>query len=309
MRVVFMGTPDFAVPCLAELVEEGHEIVGVFTQPDKPVGRKRVITPPEVKVEALKNNLPVYQFEKMKTGEAYKKICELDPEIIVVVAYGKILPKNILDYPKYGCINIHGSLLPKLRGAAPIQWSVINGEKYAGVTSMRMDEGLDTGDMILKKKVEIGFEETSGELYERLSFLGAQVLRETIKLIEENKANYEKQDDSVSTYAPLLDKEMAVIDWNDSAMNIYNKIRGLNPWPIAQTTLEGKKVKIISAKYVENINKDAGQIADANKKIVVSCGDGNGIEITSLQLEGKKAMDTKSFLAGNSLEVNTFFGG
>lgn len=308
MRIVFMGTPSFAVPCLEELIKEKHNIVGVFTQPDKPVGRKHIITPPEVKVCALENGLQVFQPEKMKDGTAFEIIKKLEPELIVVVAYGKILPKEILDFPKYGSINIHGSLLPHLRGAAPIQWSVINGDEYSGVTSMKMDEGLDTGDMILKKQVKIGFEETAGELYDRLSFVGAECLKETLELIEKGEVKYEKQNDSLSSYAPLLDKELSVINWQDSALNIYNKIRGLDPWPVANTYLDSKKLKIIKAGYVENVKGLPGEIVNSNKKIVVSCGDGNGIEILSLQLEGKKAMDSISFLSGNKIAKNTVLG-
>ena len=307
MRIVFMGTPSFAVPCLEELINNNYDVVGVFTQPDKPVGRKRIITPPEVKVKAIENNIKVFQPETLRDGKAFEKIKELAPDWIVVVAYGKILPKEILEFPKYGCINIHGSLLPKLRGAAPIQWSVINGDEYAGVTSMRMDEGLDTGDMILQKKVKIGFEETAGQLYDRLSLLGAQTLIETIKLLEKDEAEYIKQDDDSSTYAPLLDKEMSLIDWNDTALNIHNKIRGLNPWPVAHTFFGGRKLKIIKAIPVEKTQGQPGEITESKKRLVVSCGEG-ALEILSLQLEGKKAMDSSSFLTGNKIMPNTVLG-
>lgn len=308
MRVVFMGTPDFAVPCLERIVACSHEVVGVFTQPDKPVGRKRVITPPEVKVCAMKYGIDVYQPEKMRDGTAFEIIKELNPELIVVVAYGKILPKEILEFPKYGCINIHGSLLPKLRGAAPIQWSVINGDEYAGVTSMMMNEGLDTGDMILKKEVKIDFNETSGELYDRLSLIGADVLEETLKQIENGTIICTPQNDDESTYAPLLSKELSEIDWNDTALNVYNKIRGLNPWPVALTYVDGVKYKIYAAEYVENANGKPGEIVDNNKKIVVSCGDGNGVSIKIIQPEGKKQMDVTAFLSGNKLEKGKLIG-
>lgn len=307
MRIVFMGTPSFAVPCLEELINSKHDVVGVFTQPDKPVGRKRVITPPEVKVKALENGIKVFQPEKLRDESVIELIKELDPELIVVVAYGKILPKQILDYPKYFCVNIHGSLLPKLRGAAPIQWSVINGDEYAGVTAMRMDEGLDTGDMILKKQVIIDPDETAGELYDRLSLLGAKTLMETIELLESGLAEFEKQDDSLSSYAPLLDKEMSVIDWNDTSLNIHNKVRGLSPWPIAHTFLNGKKMKILKAKVIERSGGEPGKIIESKKRLVVSCCDG-AIEILSLQLEGKKAMEASAFLAGNKIMPDTFLG-
>lgn len=307
MRVVFMGTPSFAVPCLEALIENDFDVVGVFTQPDKPVGRKRIITPPEVKLKALENGIEVYQPEKLRDDGVFETIKKLDPELIVVVAYGKILPKQILEFPKYGCINIHGSLLPKLRGAAPIQWSVINGDEFAGVTAMRMDEGLDTGDMILQKKVEIDPDETAGELYDRLSFVGAQALIETIELLEKGEAEYEKQDDALSTYAPLLDKEMSVIDWNDNALSIYNKIRGLSPWPIAHTFYDGKKLKIYKARIVEGLPGKPGEALESKKRLIVACGEG-AIEILNLQLEGKKAMDASVFLAGNKILPNTVFG-
>ncbi|MBQ7580157.1 MAG: methionyl-tRNA formyltransferase [Clostridia bacterium] len=307
MRVVFMGTPSFAVPCLEALIENDFDVVGVFTQPDKPVGRKRIITPPEVKLKAIENDIDVYQPEKLRDERVFETIKSLDPELIVVVAYGKILPKQILEFPKYGCINIHGSLLPKLRGAAPIQWSVINGDKFAGVTAMRMDEGLDTGDMILQKKVEIDPDETAGELYDRLSFVGAQALIETIELLEKGEAEYEKQVDALSTYAPLLDKEMSVIDWNDNALSIYNKIRGLSPWPIAHTFYDGKKLKIYKARIVEGSSGKPGEALESKKRLIVACGEG-AIEILNLQLEGKKAMDASVFLAGNKILPNTVFG-
>ena len=307
MRIVFMGTPSFAVPCLEELIKCGHDVIGVFTQPDKPVGRKRIITPPEVKVKAIENSIDVYQPDSLKDESVFQLIEKLCPELIVVVAYGKILPKRILDFPKYGCINIHGSLLPKLRGAAPIQWSVINGDEYAGVTSMRMDEGLDTGDMILQNRVEILPDETVGELYDRLSFLGAKTLIQTIELIEKGDVKYEKQDDSVSTYAPLLNKEMSVIDWNDESLIIHNKIRGLYPWPVAHTFYNGKKMKILKAKPCEGMNGKPGLIIESNKRLIVACGSGS-LEILSLQLEGKKAMDASAFLSGNKILPDTFLG-
>ena len=308
MRVVFMGTPDFAVPCLEKLVECGHDVVGVFTQPDKPVGRKRIITPPEVKVCAIKHGIEVYQPEKMRDGTAFEIIKELNPELIVVVAYGKILPKNILDFPKYGCINIHGSLLPKLRGAAPIQWSVINGDEYAGVTSMMMNEGLDTGDMILKREVKIDFNETSGQLYERLSFVGAEVLEDTLVQIEHGTIECVPQNDDESTYAPLLNKELSEINWNDPALMVYNKIRGLNPWPIAVTFIDGVKFKIFESQYIEKVNGTAGEIVENNKKLVIACGDGSGISIKTLQPDGKKQMDIVAYLSGNKLEKGKIIG-
>ncbi len=308
MRVVFMGTPDFAVPCLEKLIDYGCDVVGVFTQPDKPVGRKRIITPPAVKICAVNNGLDVFQPEKIKNGESVEKIRSLNPDLIVVVAYGKILPKEILEAAPLGCINIHGSLLPKLRGAAPIQWSVINGDEYSGVTSMMMDEGLDTGDMLVKKQVKIDFNETSGELYDRLSFVGAEVLEETLKKLENGELIRIPQNDDESTYAPLLSKEISNIDWNESALTVYNKIRGLNPWPIAVTYIDGVKFKIFKAEYVENAAGRPGEVLENNKKLVIACGDNNAVSLKILQPDGKKQMDAVSFLSGNKLEKGKIIG-
>lgn len=308
MKVVFMGTPDFAVPCLEKLIDYGCEVVGVFTQPDKPVGRKRIITPPAVKVCAEKHGLSVYQPEKMRDGTAYEILKELSPDLMVVVAYGKILPKEILDIPPMGCINIHGSLLPKLRGAAPIQWSVINGDEYSGVTSMMMNEGLDTGDMLVERAVKIDFSETSGELYDRLSFVGAEVLEETLIKLENGTLVRTPQNDEESTYAPLLSKEISNINWNDTALSVYNKIRGLNPWPVAVTYIDGVKYKIFSSEYVENVKGNPGEIVENKKQLIVACGDGNGVSLKVLQPDGKKQMDVVAFLSGNKLEKGKIIG-
>ena len=244
MRIVFMGTPEFAQASLQKLIETGHNIVGVFTQPDKPKGRGYKLVAPPVKELALEHNIPVYQPEKMKDGTALSILKELNPDLIAVVAYGRILPKDILELPKYGCINVHGSLLPKYRGAGPIQWSVIDGEPVTGVTTMYMGEGLDTGDMILKKETPIGENETYGELHDRLKEIGAEALVETIALIEQGKAPREKQDDSLSSYAPILDKKIAKLDFNKPAQQLHNLIRGLSPWPVAHTTVGGKLLKV-----------------------------------------------------------------
>ena len=229
MRIVFMGTPDFAVPCLARLIADGHEIAGVFTQPDKPKGRGYKLAPPPVKELALANGLPVWQPEKLRDGTALAVLRELAPQLIAVVAYGRMLPKEILDLPEYGCINVHGSLLPKYRGAAPIQWSVLNGDLTAGVTTMYMAEGMDTGDMILSRSVPVGEDETSGELFDRLAVLGAEALSETVRLIAGGNAPRTPQDDAQASRASMLTKEMAVIDWSKSAREVHNLIRGMNP--------------------------------------------------------------------------------
>lgn len=305
MKVLFMGTPDFAVPCLEALVSHGHQVVGAFTQPDKPVGRKQVLTPPPVKVCAMQHDIPVYQPEKMKDGTAMELVRQLDPEIIVVVAYGKILPKDILEYPKYGCVNIHGSLLPRYRGAAPIQWSVINGEKETGVTAMRMDEGLDTGDMLLKRSVTIGENETADELFERLKDVGAQALLETLEQLQAGTCQCTPQDDSQSCYASMLDKQMACIDFTKKARQVHNLIRGLNSWPIAYTYCDGKKMKI----YTSTVAKDEGSLGTPGQVLglkkgcglEVACGQGS-IYLKVIQMEGKKRMDIEDYLCGHCLE-------
>ncbi len=303
-----MGTPDFAVPCLKKLIESDNKIVAVFSQPDKPVGRKQIMTPPAVKVCALENEIPVFQPSRIKDDKSVEIIKKLNPDIIVVVAYGKILPSEILNAPKFGCINVHASLLPKYRGAAPIQWAVLNGDKTTGVSIMQMDEGLDTGDILLVKETEIDPDETSEELFERLSIIGADALIETIDLIKENKLNPVKQPDGEYEYAKLISRELSPIDWNKSAFEIHNQVRGLQSWPVAITKINGKNVKIHKTALLNFKGNKSGEVVDNNKKLVVSCGDGNCIEILELQPEGKKKMDAKSFLQGNKIEINSILG-
>lgn len=308
MKIVFMGTPDFAVPCLQKLIESKHEVVGVFSQPDKKVGRKQILTPPQVKALAVENNLPVFQPNSLKTGEAYNIIKELNPDLIVVVAYGKILPKEILDYSKYGCINVHASLLPKYRGAAPIQWSVLNGDKETGVTVMQMDVGLDTGDMLYVEKTDIGINETSEELFDRLSVIGADALIKTIDMIENKTIVKTPQPEGDFGYAAMIDKSMCMIDWNKSAFEIHNKIRGLQSWPVALTKLNGKNLKIHKSVLSNVLANDTGKIVNNKNVLTVCCGDGKCIDILEVQLDGKKRMDTKSFLSGNKVDIGTFLG-
>lgn len=307
MRIVFMGTPEFAVPCLQKLIDCGHEVTGVFTQPDKPQGRKMIMTPPPVKELALANGIPVYQPVKMRDGTALEMLREANPDLAIVVAYGKILPKEILEFPKYGCINIHASLLPKLRGAGPIQWSVINGFEKTGVTSMQMDEGLDTGDMLIRKEIAIGENETAGELHDRVSLLGAEVLEETINALIAGELKPEKQNHDEFTYAPMLSKELSPIDWNLTAREVHNKIRGLSPWPSASAVLNGKKVKIHKSILAAETNKSAGEVVENGKRLVVACGDGKCIEILTIQAEGKKAMSAADFMRGNSVNLGDRF--
>lgn len=309
MRIIFMGTPDFSVPCLQALIDSDNEVVGVFTQPDKPKGRGYGLTPPPVKVCAIENNIPVFQPQSMRDGTALEIINSLNADLIIVVAFGKILPKEILESVKYGCINIHASLLPKLRGAAPIQWSIINGEKETGVTSMQMDVGLDTGDMILKKSIEITDNMNAGELHDKLSVLGAEILIETIDELKKDNLKPEKQDDSLSNYASMLSKDLCPIDFNKSAQDVHNQIRGLSPWPVATTVIAGKKFKIHSSQLLtENFDGKPGEIVDTSNRLVCMCGDGKVIEILEIQAEGKRKTDTASFLRGHRIDKGIILG-
>lgn len=303
-----MGTPDFSVPCLEELIKN-EEVVGVFTQPDKPKGRGYELTPPPVKVCAEKYNIPVFQPALMRDGKALEIINSLNAELIIVVAFGKILPKEILESVKYGCINIHASLLPKLRGAAPIQWSILNGESVTGVTSMQMDIGLDTGDMLVKKSVEITENMNAGELHDALSVLGANVLTETIDLLKEGNLNPQKQDDALSSYASMLSKGLCPIDFSDTAQNIHNKIRGLYPWPVAVTKLNGKVLKVQESRLSDiTTEKKAGTVISLDGGICVACGDGKVVSLKTIQLEGKKRMNYSDFLRGHPIEKGTVLG-
>lgn len=310
MRIIFMGTPDFSVPCLEALVNSRHQVVGVFTQPDKPKGRGYELAPPPVKVCALENKLNIYQPKSMRDGEALEIINSLNADLIIVVAFGKILPKEVLESVKYGCINIHASLLPKLRGAAPIQWSILNGDSETGVTSMQMDVGLDTGDMLIKKVIKITDEMNAGELFDKLSELGAEVLLETIDAVENNALKPIKQNDDESTYASMLSKELCPIDFSKPAQTVHNQIRGLCPWPVATTKVNGKLLKVFKSKVIKsNKNGIFGEVIDNDNKLVVCCGDGNCVEILELQAEGKKRTDTASYLRGNKIDLGTILGG
>ncbi len=301
VKIIYMGTPDFAVPCLERLAtEDGYEVVCVVTQPDKPQGRKQVLTPSFVKVSALKLGLNVYQPASLRTQESYDYLKSFDADYIIVAAYGKILPKSILDLPKYACINVHGSLLPKYRGAAPIQRSVLAGEKITGVTTMLMAEGLDTGDILLTQEYEIGDNETSGEVFDSLAALSPDLLIKTIEKYTNNEIVPVKQDDSLATYASMLTKEEARIDWSKSVDEIHNLVRGMSPWPVAYTMYKGKKMKIYSAeKTGEATSLIPGTIKKDKSEILIACGDGMLLRVTSLQLEGSKRMDAKSFLLGH----------
>lgn len=306
MKIVFMGTPDFAVPSLQALLDAGHEVCAVYTQPDKPQGRKQVLTAPPVKELALQRGIPVYQPATLKNEEEQAKLRALAPEAIIVVAYGKLLPKAVLDIPPRGCINVHGSLLPRWRGAAPIQWSVIAGDQKAGVTTMQMAEGLDTGDMLLTYETEIGARETAGELFDRLAQAGAALLVETLEKLD--SITPRPQDDRQSCYAHMLDKQMAMIDWTKSAHEIDCLIRGLSPWPIALTTLAGARLKIYAAEPVPGTGKPGEVLESEPKKgLTVACGAG-ALALHEVQLVGGKRMKSADFLRGHAIDKGTMLG-
>ena len=301
MKIIFMGTPEFAVPCLRTLAESGHEVAAVFTQPDKPKGRGYKLIPTPVKAAALEYGIPVYQPLSLRkgedAGEAMRILREAAPELIVVTAYGQILPTEILELPKYGCINIHASLLPKYRGAAPINWVLLNGEKETGVTSMQMSEGLDTGDMLIKKRTDIGDNETYEELYARLSAMGGEVLAETIDALEKGTLSPEKQDDSLSCYSPMIKKEMSALDFSKTAAEVHNIIRGVTGFAM----LEGKRLKVFRSEIAEGTyNAENGAVVDT-KRFAVKCGDGRAVIFREVQPEGKKRMNTEDFLRGKKL--------
>lgn len=306
MRIVFMGTPDFAVPSLQALIDAGHDVCAVYTQPDKPQGRKQILTAPPVKTLALEHDIPVFQPNTLKNEDEQARLRELAPEVIIVVAYGKLLPKTVLDIPPHGCINVHGSLLPRWRGAAPIQWAVIAGDEMAGVTTMQMAEGLDTGDMLLTYETKVGEKETAGELFDRLAQSGAELLTQTLVKLDEITPR--PQDDAQSCYAHMLDKQMAVIDWSKSAHEIDCLIRGLNPWPIALTTLSGERLKVFAAEKA-NGNGEPGTVleADPKKGLTVACGEG-ALKLIEIQLVGGKRMKATDFLRGHVIEVGTKLG-
>lgn len=309
MRIVFMGTPDFAVPVLESLCDAGHEVAAVVTQPDKPRGRGKEMQYTPVKQSAIKRNIDVFQPVKVRDSEFIKKLTDINPDVIVVVAFGQILPSEILHMPKYGCINVHASLLPKYRGAAPIQWVIIDGEKETGITTMQMDEGLDTGDMMLKTVVPIDKKETGGSLHDKLSKAGGSLIVETLKKVEAGDIELIKQDGSKSNYAKMLDKKLGNIDFSKTAAEIERLIRGLNPWPSAYTSLHGKTLKIWDADVLDD-NTDAipGEITAVSKDSISVCTGSGTLVINELQLEGKKRMDTESFLRGYSVEKGEKLG-
>lgn len=319
MKIIFMGTPDFGVPVIHEIIENGHEICTVVTQPDRPKGRGKGVAVSPVKAEAIKLGIPVYQPVKVKSPDAVAYLKSLSPDVIVVVAFGQILSQEILDIPRYGCVNVHASLLPKYRGAAPIQKAILEGEKVTGITTMLMDKGLDTGDILLKEEVEISDDETGGSLFAKLSLVGAKLLAKTLRGLEEETISPVPQVGE-SSYAGMLDKTMGLIDWSNSTDLIERQIRAMNPWPSAYTHLDGKLLKIWKAEPIDSGKKIAdgsetnfegripGTVLSSDKKgIYVLTGDGI-LRILELQPEGKKRMDVDSFLRGHKLQAGTVLG-
>ncbi|MCC0698449.1 methionyl-tRNA formyltransferase [Clostridioides sp. ZZV15-6383] len=309
MKIVFMGTPDIAVPCLQKIIDEKYEILGVVTQPDKPKGRGKKLGMSPVKELAIGNNIPVYQPIKARDKEFIDTMKSLNPDVIVVVAFGQILPKEILEIPRLGCINVHVSLLPKYRGAAPINWVIINGEEKTGVTTMYMDEGLDTGDMILKTEVNLDENITAGELHDKMMNIGAETLKETLKLIEEGTAPREVQNHEEFSYAPIMNKSLGNIDFSKSARKIHNLVRGVNPWPSAYTTYNGVTMKIWKTKVLnEKSTKGAGTIIDVSKEgIKVSTRD-KVLLIEEIQMPNKKRMLVGEYIKGNTIETGLVLG-
>ena len=304
MRILFMGTPEFAVEQLKRLVETGHEICGVFTQPDKPKNRGMKMTFSPVKEYALTHGLEVYQPMKMRDGNALAIVRELQPELIVVAAYGRILPEDILTLPPFGSINVHSSVLPKYRGAAPINWAILDGQKETGVTIMYMTRDLDAGDIVCSKKTDIMPDEDAQELTHRLALLGADALEDAIEKIADGTAVRTPQDHSASTYAPMLSKDLSPMDWTRSAQALHDQVRGLIPWPCASMELGGKKVKVFKTRMGGEINAAAGTILTAGKQgLEIACGDGHSLWILELQAEGGKRMMSADYLRGHPVEI------
>ncbi len=307
MKIVFMGTPDYAVKTLEKLIDSEHTVTAVFAQPDKPVGRKQILTPPPVKVCAQEHNIPVFQPNSVKDGNALEILKEINPDCIVVVAYGKILPKEILDLPKFGCVNGHASLLPKYRGASPIQWCIVQGETETGVTTMLMDEGMDTGDILETATVKIGENETGEELFERLSGISADLMLSTLNKLEKGEITPIKQIGEPS-YAPIIKKEMAQIDFNKPANEVHNAVRGYYSWPCAFFFFEGKRIKVIKTLLGDKTNKKSGTVVGNTDELVIACKDGTSIRILELQPEGSNRMTAKQMLCGKTIPHGTVIG-
>ncbi|URM31763.1 methionyl-tRNA formyltransferase [Cytobacillus firmus] len=299
-KIVFMGTPDFSVPVLKQIIDDGYEVIGVVTQPDRPVGRKKVLTPPPVKVEAEKQGIPVIQPEKIRQPDELEKVLALKPDLVVTAAFGQILPKALLDAPKYGCINVHASLLPELRGGAPIHYSILQGKEKTGITIMYMAEKLDAGDILTQVEVPITETDTVGTLHDKLSEAGSKLLSETLPKLLNDELNPIKQNDEEATFAYNIKREQEKIDWSKTGEEIYNHIRGLNPWPVAYTTFDGKVVKIWNSEKVKHAKiEEPGTIIRLEEDgIVVASGNDTLVKITELQPSGKKKMPAEQFLRG-----------
>ncbi|MCM3769485.1 MULTISPECIES: methionyl-tRNA formyltransferase [Priestia] len=308
MKVVFMGTPDFSVPVLQTLLKDGYEVVAVVTQPDRPKGRKRVLTPPPVKVEALKHEIPVLQPEKIRLEEEYKQVLAYEPDLIVTAAFGQILPTPILEAPKYGCINVHASLLPELRGGAPIHYSILQGKPKTGVTIMYMVEKLDAGDILTQVEVPVEERDHVGTLHDKLSAAGAKLLSETIPSLVKGEITPVKQNDDEATFASNIKREQEKIDWARTGEEIYNHIRGLHPWPVAYTIAEGQVMKIWWGEKVSASGKPGTVLSLEADGFVVATGNKTAIKVTELQPAGKKRMDAAQYLRGTSVEVGTVLG-
>ena len=307
MKIIFMGTPDFAAASLEALIASRHEIQAVVTQPDKPKGRKGELTPPPVKVIAKREGIKVYQPLKVRDEEFVKTLRAYNPDVMVVVAFGQIIPLSILQMPKYGCVNIHGSLLPKYRGAAPIQWAVLDGEKETGITTILMDEGIDTGDILLKKTIKIDADETSGSLFDKLMALGAKTILETLDELEKGNLTPTKQGESPTAYAKMLTKAMGLIDFTKPAKELDCFVRGMDPWPSAYTLLAGKTLKLWKVRAVERGGKAGSVIGIDKESFTIACGEG-AIEVLEVQLEGKKRMSAGDFLKGSTLNIGQELG-
>lgn len=298
MRVVFLGTPEFAVPSLKALIQGGHEVAAVFTQPDRPKGRGGHLAESPVKVAAQALGIAVYQPERIRRAEPMETLRQIAAELMVVVGYGQIIPQAIIDLPRHGILNVHGSLLPKYRGAAPIQWAIANGESATGVTIMQIDAGLDTGDMLLKERVAVGADETAPELSARLAPSGAELLLRTIKQVEDGTVRREKQNDAEASYAPILKKEDGLIDWRRPARQAYNRLRGFEPWPGGYTTFRGQQLLVLRAKPAEGLALAPGEVRVENRRVIAGCGDGSLLELLEVQLAGKKRMAAEAFANG-----------
>ncbi|HTU45635.1 MAG TPA: methionyl-tRNA formyltransferase [Bryobacteraceae bacterium] len=305
MRVVFLGTPEFAVPSLRALASGGHEVIAVFTQPDRPKGRGNQLAESPVKVAATALGIPVYQPERIRRPESMEQLRQIAAEMMVVVGYGQIIPQVVIDLPRHGILNVHASLLPKYRGAAPIQWAIANGESVTGVTIMQIDAGLDTGDMLLKAAVSIGPDETAPELSARLAPFGAELLLKVVRQFENGTVRREKQDNSQASHAPILKKEDGQIDWLRPAQNIYNRLRGFTPWPGAYTHFRGQQLSVLCAKPAHPVTAAPGVLRIEKRRVFAGCGENTALELLEVQLAGKKRMAAEAFANGYQIEGET----